>query len=155
MLESKVYSFEGILSEKGFLLYTNIGVSMMPLLREHRDIIEIRPLHGRAKRYDVVLYKRSGKYILHRILKVRPNDYVICGDHNYYREYGITDDMILGIMTRVIRDGREIRIDDWRYRLYVHLWCDFFPIRAAILYAKRKASSLLRRITAKQLDKTN
>ena len=136
MLEARVYTFEDIMKEKGYLVYTNVGVSMMPLLRERRDIIEIRPLQGRAKRYDVVLYKRGDKYILHRVLKVCPKDYVICGDHNIWREYGITDDQILGVMTRVFRDGKSIYPTDWKYKLYVHLWCDFYHIRAAILYVK-------------------
>ena len=98
MFDAKVYSFEKMLEEKGYIVYTNVGTSMLPLLRERRDIIEIRPKStGRCKKYDAVLYKRGDKYILHRILKVRPNDYVICGDHNIWREYGITDDQIKAV----------------------------------------------------------
>ena len=134
----KYVSFEEVLEKDGYLIYTNVGTSMLPLLRQHRDIIEI---HRKApniscKRYDVVLYKRGDKYILHRILKVRPKDYVICGDNNIFCEYGITDEKILGVMTRVIRDGKSIYSTDWKYKLYVHLWCDFYPVRAAFLYFK-------------------
>ena len=134
----KYVSFEEVLETNGYLVYTNVGTSMLPLLRERLDIIEIhrKDPYTRCKRYDAVLYKRADKYILHRVLKVRPNDYVICGDHNIKREYGITDDMILGVMTRVIRDGKSIYPTDWKYKLYVHLWCDFYPIRASILYVK-------------------
>ena len=131
-------TFEELLERDGYLVYTNVGTSMLPLLRQYRDIIEIRRKDPttRCKRYDVVLYKRGDKYILHRILKVRPNDYVICGDHNIWREYGITDDQILGVMTCVIRNGKSIYPTDWKYKLYVHLWCDFYHVRAAILYTK-------------------
>lgn len=146
MLEVKAYSFEEILKEKGFLVYTNVGISMLPLLRQRRDIIEIRPIIGRAKKYDAVLYKVGDAYILHRVLKVRPKDYIICGDHNIHREFGITDDMLLGVMTRVIRDGKSIYPTDWKYKLYVHLWCDFYPIRAAILYLKMKSKAVRRRL---------
>ncbi|MBQ3762465.1 MAG: S24/S26 family peptidase [Clostridia bacterium] len=147
----KRYTFEDILSEKGYLVYTNVGISMLPLLRQRRDIIEIRPLHGRAKKFDVVLYKAGNKYILHRVLKVCPDDYVICGDHNIWREYGITDAQILGVMTRVIRDGKSIYPTNWKYRFYVHLWCDFYHVRAAILYAKKCFGAV--RIRLKQLIK--
>lgn len=109
---------------------------MLPLLRHRRDIVEIRPLTDRAKKYDAVLYKQGDKYILHRVLKVRTNDYIICGDHNIQREYGIADDQIIGVMTRVIRDGKSIYPTDWKYKLYVHLWCDFYHVRAAILYGQ-------------------
>ncbi len=134
-MEAKVYSFEEMLQEKGWLVYTNVGISMLPLLRQNRDIIEIHRKEPatRCRRYDVVLYKRGDKYILHRVLEVRPKDYVICGDHNIRREYGITDDRILGVMTRVIRDGKSITTENRGYRLYVHLWCDFFHVRAGIL----------------------
>ena len=142
----KSYSFEDILAEKGYLVYTYVGVSMLPLLRQRRDIIEIRPLSGRAKKYDAVLYKAGDKYILHRVLKVRPRDYVICGDNNMWCEYGIRDDMILGVMTRVIRNGKSIYSTDWKYKLYVHIWCDFYPIRVAILFAKKMIKAMIIRM---------
>ena len=148
----KVYTFEEILRADGVLVYKNTGTSMMPLLRQQRDIIEIRAKDPavRCRKYDVVLYKRGKRYILHRIIKVRPDDYVIVGDHCIWREYGITDENILGIMTRVVRNGREITPDNKLYRLYAHLWCDFYHVRAAILYlrmlvlaVKRRAKKLL------------
>ena len=135
----KTHSFEEVLAKDGYLVYTNVGFSMLPLLRQRRDIIEIRRKDPkvRCKRYDAVLYKRGDKYILHRILKVCPDDYVICGDHCIRREYGVTDDQIIGVLTRVIRNGKSIYPSDLGYRFYVHLWCDFYHIRVAILYAKR------------------
>ena len=66
---------------------------------------------------------------------------VMMNTHNEHaikklKEYGITDRHIIGVLTAVVRDGKEIPITDWRYRLYVHLWCDLFPLRAFILKAK-------------------
>ena len=146
-LIGKVTTFEDMLASKGYLVYTNVGTSMLPLLRQRRDIIEIcaKSPSVRCKRYDVVLYKHEGKYILHRILKVRPNDYVLCGDHNIWKEYGITDQQILGVMTRVIRDGKSITPDNIWYKIYVHLWCDFYPVRAMILFVRKMIGSIRRR----------
>jgi hypothetical protein len=110
---------------------------MMPLLREDRDVMIIERVTGRLKKYDVPLYKRpNGQYVLHRILKVRENDYVICGDHCINKEYGITDDNIIGVLTGVIRDGKHISVKDRGYLFYTHLWCDFFYIRVTILRVK-------------------
>jgi hypothetical protein len=75
---------------------------------------------------------------MHRILKVRENDYILCGDNRWEREAGVQDDWILGVLTAVVRDGKEIKVTDWRYRLYVHLWCDLFYIRGGILWLKGK-----------------
>ncbi len=140
-------TFEQQLEENGVLIFTNVGDSMMPLLRQGRDILIIRKTTGRLKKYDVPLFKRdTGEYVLHRILKVRPNDYVTCGDNRFQSEGGITDRHILGVLTGVIRDGKEISVTDWRYRLYVHLWCDFFYVRAAILGGKHLIRSTKRRL---------
>lgn len=142
--------FEDVIERDGRLIYTNVGDSMRPLIRQDRDILIIEKPVGRLKKYDVPLYKRdSGQYVLHRILKVRERDYVICGDNRYSKEYGITDRHIIGVLTAVVRDGKEIPITDWRYRLYVHLWCDFFPIRVFILKARKFPKWLKRKYEKK------
>lgn len=128
--------FEEQLANRGYIVYTNDGISMMPFLRQHRDIIEIHKKEiGRYKKYDIVLYKRNDNYILHRILKVLPDGYIIAGDHNLYVETDISDDMILGVLTRVIRNGREIDVNNSiLYRCYVHFWCAFSFIRRAFIH---------------------
>lgn len=137
MSSGKKSTFEEEIQRTGKLVYTNVGDSMLPLIRQGRDLLVITRVEGRLKKYDVPLYKRdSGQYVLHRILKVRDKDYVICGDNRYHREYGITDRHIIGVLTGIVRDGREISMKSLPYRLYVHLWCDFFWVRALILKEK-------------------
>ena len=140
-------TFEEILARDGQLVYTNVGDSMLPLIRQGRDLLVIKPKTGRLKKYDIPLYRRdSGQYVLHRILKVRPDDYVICGDNRWSREYGITDRHVVGVLTAIIRDGQEIPMTDWRLRLYAHLWCDLFPLRAGILRCLSVMKRVRRRI---------
>lgn len=142
---SERVTFEQELAQHGNIVFTNVGVSMMPLLRQGRDlmVIEKKP-EGRCKKYDAVLYKVGPRYILHRIVKVREKDYVIVGDNCIWREYGITDDQILGVLTHVVRDGKKIDLStSKKYWLYVHLWCDFYHVRAAILWLKQTAIRLL------------
>lgn len=127
-------SFEEEIKKSGRIIYTNVGDSMMPYIKQGRDVLVISEVNGKLNKYDVPLYKRdSGQYVLHRILKVRENDYVICGDNRWNKEYGVTDRHIIGILTGVIRDGQEIPVTNRKYRIYVHLWCDLFPVRAFIL----------------------
>lgn len=151
-------TFEKELIRSGKLIYTNVGDSMMPLLRQGRDVMVIeRPKDWKVmetgedtatklKRLDVPLYRRdNGNYVLHRIIKVRKKDYVICGDNRYQREYGISDRHIIGVLTGVIRDGREISVYSRKYLFYVHLWCDFFWVRAGILWLKEHLKKKNRR----------
>ena len=139
-------TFEEVLAKNGKLIYTNVGDSMMPLIRQDKDLLVIEPVHGRLKKYDVPLYRRdSGQYVLHRILKVRQEDYVICGDNRWKKEYGITDRHIIGILTGIFRDGKTIPVTDKKYLLYVHVWCDFFPIRAILICIRNKLKKIRRR----------
>lgn len=152
----KMTTFEEILAQSGVLVYTNTGESMMPLLRQHRDLLIIKPKpEGRLSRLDIPLYKRdNGQYILHRILWVRAHDYVICGDNQWHPECGITDRHIIGVLDAVVRDGvtHPLRVTpehphvSWRYRLYVHLWCDLYLLRAPIIFLRGKIRKLNRKL---------
>lgn len=143
-------SFEQVLNEKGVLIYTNVGDSMLPFIRQNRDLLIIKKHQGRLQKYDVPLYKRdSGQYVLHRVLKVRQNDYVLCGDNRCNKEYGIYDRHIIGVLTAVKRNGRTINVTNRRYRIYVHLWCDFFPIRAAIIKLRTLTKKIKKRFRGK------
>ena len=137
--------FEDVLARDGRLVYTNVGDSMKPLIRQDRDLLVIEKPNGRLKKYDVPLYRRdSGQYVLHRILKVREHDYVICGDNRCKKETGISDRQIIGVLTAVVRNGKEVPVTALRYRVYVHLWCDCFPLRVLFIKTKRLAARLLK-----------
>lgn len=136
-------SFEEILKQQGKLVYTNVGTSMLPLLRERRDLLIIGPKpEGRLKMWDVPLFRRDdGKYVMHRVLWVRHQDYLMCGDNQWRVERGITDRHIIGVLEAVKRNGHvlpvrptaEHPVVPFRYRLYVALWCLSFPLRCPYL----------------------
>lgn len=132
-------SFEEQLNEKGILVYTNVGISMKPLIRQGKDVMIIKRVDGPLKKYDVPLYKReSGQYVLHRIVGMNTSGYIIRGDNTYSNEYGITDSHIVGVLSGVIRNGKEISVDDFGYQLYSHIWCYTYWIRKTIVVLKRK-----------------
>ncbi len=138
--------FEDALAHGGTLVYTCVGTSMLPMLRQKRDLFVLKPPTGRLQKYDVALYRdRSGKYILHRVIEAGEADYVFRGDNNYTGERGITDAQIIGVLTAFVRDGREIPVTDKRYRLYVRLWCGLFPLRAALVWFAALPGKLKRR----------
>lgn len=141
---NKTRSFEDILAKEGYFVYTAIGNSMLPFLREKKDIIEIKPITSHPQKYSVYLYKRKGHYILHRCISTDP--YVFAGDHNTFKEYDVNESMILGEMTRVIRNGKSIYSTSLLYRIYAHLWVDFFPIKVFILKIKAKIRGFARKL---------
>ena len=115
---SDIHSYEEELMLHGKILRTNKGVSMMPLLREGRDVMIIEKKEGRLKKYDAPLYKRDGEYVVHRIVRVRETSYDIIGDNCIKIERGITDEQIIGVLTGVIRNGKTIYADSFKYKLY-------------------------------------
>ena len=119
------------LDTAGVIVHTNKGTSMMPLLRENRDLMVIRKRGaGRFHKYDAVLFLRdNGEYVLHRILRVNPDSYWIVGDNCASGET-VREEQVLGILTEILRDGRTIRVTDKGYRIFVRIWCALFPLRS-------------------------
>jgi len=137
-------TYEEELNRTGSFTYTCSGVSMLPLLRQHKDLFTIEKKPGRYKKFDVVLYKRPPKsYVLHRVVEVREKEYVILGDNCMNKEYGIRDADILGVMTSFVRNGREISVTNKGYRIYVAVWYFLYPLRRVWMMGKRMCRSVL------------
>ena len=124
-------SIEAYLSENGTLTYTNKGRSMLPLLREGKDLFTLRRKgNERCRVGDVVLYKRPpNHYVLHRIVRVIDGEYVILGDNCIEYEHGIKDDDIIGVMTSFTRSGHEYSVNCAGYKLYTFMLLHTIPIR--------------------------
>lgn len=113
------------------------GVSMKPLLRDRKDTVVLVKANKPLKKYDIPLYKRKeGKYVLHRIVKIKDGKYVMCGDHQYVYEYGITDDDICAVVSAIIRNDKFISCKSFKYKLYVFLHMHLRPIRLFFLKCK-------------------
>lgn len=139
-------TYEEFLEKNGSMTYSNVGVSMLPLLRQGKDLFTVtKKGRRRCRKYDVVLYRRPpSSYVLHRIIEVRRDSYVILGDNCVKKEYGITDKDILGVMTSFVRNGKTHSVDETWYKLYSHIWVDFADCRILIKKAKMKVYRLLK-----------
>lgn len=153
---SGVTTFEAELLRTGRLAYTNVGTSMLPLVREGRDVIMIeRRSPEEIRNRDVVLFRRPGirgrgQYVLHRVLKRRPDGrFWIVGDNCVSGE-DVRPEDVLGVMTGLKRNGKTVRPADYWYRVYVALWCAPYPMRFAVLRAgrflRRALHAVLRRV---------
>ncbi len=140
-------TFEEEIEKNGRLIYSNTGVSMLPLIRQGRDLIVIVKPRGRLGKYDVPLFRRdSGQYVLHRVVKVCGDGYVIRGDNCYSEERGIKDSQIVGVLSMVVRGGKEISVNSAGYKLYSRLWCFLYPLRRFAFKVKHRLRVLFRRV---------
>ena len=142
---SEPISVEQFLDEHGRLTYSHVGVSMLPLLRQGKDLFTVRKKDAaRCRVGDVVLYRRPpDQYVLHRIVAVRPDDYVLLGDNCVARETGIRDEDILGVMTGFVRGGKEHSVEEAGYRAYTAAWLRLAQLR---VFMKKTALRIRRRI---------
>lgn len=145
---SEHFSYEQYLETHGSLTYTNMGTSMLPLLRQGRDLFTVkRKDKERCKAGDVVLYRRPpDKYVLHRVVEVRPDDYVILGDNCISKEYGIKDEDILGVMTSFVRDGKPHSVTEPGYQRYTFCIMHTIPLRIGKKKAVSKIKSAIKKL---------
>jgi hypothetical protein len=80
-----------------------IGYSMYPLIVPERDEVIISPLKKKIRRGDVLLFRRkSGKLVLHRVIKVKESKLYFVGDNQTEIEGPIETSQVLGIMRSFI-----------------------------------------------------
>lgn len=143
-----IKQIEDVLREEGMLVCTTAGTSMYPMLRNRRDTIIVKPYEGRLKKYDVPLYKCGTRYILHRVIQVKSDSYVICGDNCEQKEDGITDEQILGVLTGFFRGSKQIDMNSWTYKFYARVACATYPLRrlrGMVRRVLRKVKHLLKK----------
>ena len=138
-------TFEDILARDGVLVYRTRGVSMEPMLRQNMDLVIIRPPSSRLRKYDAALYKRGKSYVLHRVIKVTEDHYLIRGDNTFAFET-VPDEAVIGVLAGFRRKGREISADDRGYQLYVRVWNAIYPLRFVYFRARRFAVDIASRL---------
>lgn len=138
----RIGTAERELAENGVYMTNTIGHSMEPFLSHHRDAVVIARPERPPRKYDVVLYPGKGDtYILHRIIAVKADHFVIRGDNNYFREY-VPKDKIIGVLVSFTRKGKRGSVKDIGYKLYSRRRVLCYPLR--VLY--RRARTALARI---------
>ena len=89
---------EDVLASEGVYAATTWGTSMYPMLRSGRDTVILRPPQGRLRCYDVPLYRVGEKYVLHRVIRVLPEGYLIRGDNCLTTER-VQESQVIGVLT--------------------------------------------------------
>lgn len=130
--------FEELLARDGYLVYKTRGTSMEPMLRQNRDLVIVRVPVLRLKKYDVALYKRGEVCVLHRVIGVADDYYLIRGDNTYAIEY-VPDSAVIGVLTSFRRKEKEHAVTEPGYRLYARLWHAVYPLRALFVRCRRLA----------------
>ncbi|MBQ7726427.1 MAG: S24/S26 family peptidase [Clostridia bacterium] len=129
MIESSG-NIEEHLQAEGQVVASTSGISMWPMLRHRRDMIVLSSFEGDLKKYDVPLYRLpSGKLVLHRILQVRDDHYVIRGD-NLLRKEHVPKEWVVAVLKSFYRSGKYYDCEKSKvYKVYVRCNIWSFPLR--------------------------
>lgn len=144
-------SIKEILDTAGTYTGLTMGSSMEPLIHQQKDNIIVVKNKGRLKKYDVPVYvSPDGKYIMHRVVKVCDDHYVIVGDNLLTKEY-VTDDMICGVLVGFYKNGKHY-VDLKKsvlYKIYSRVWVALLPVRPVLLFVKRGINYIRRHLFKK------
>ncbi len=131
------------LKSGGDVIFKPRGVSMLPLIRQGLDSVKVSPVKTPPQVGDVIFYRRpDGQFVLHRIIGKDDSGYVLCGDNQWIKEYGVKPQWIIGIMTAVERDGKTIESCHPAYLRYVKR----LPLRRFRLKLRSIAGRIKRKI---------
>lgn len=99
--------------------FTAYGTSMLPLL--HNSDVILAPPPDRLKKGDLPFCRRrSGQYVLHRVIGInRDGSYVLCGDNQYDPESPIYHDQVIGVVRTFFRDGVAVSVNTPWVQRYV------------------------------------
>ncbi len=112
------------INSEGFFVATPVGTSMWPMLRNRLDNVYLVKYEGGLKKYDLPVYIREdGSHVMHRCLeKSEDGTYVMCGDHQWEKEYGVREDQIIAVAKGFYRGEKYISCDNIFYKLYYRVW---------------------------------
>lgn len=137
MISSKVLfsAIQEQLAENRQAVFTITGMSMWPFLCHGRDQVIIEKTEKNTlKRGDIVLFRVSNeKYLLHRITKLSKDTFQTTGDGNFRRDMPAPYGCMVAKVCAVIRKGKRIYCNDWRWKVLSKMWMLAFPIRRPLV----------------------
>lgn len=135
------------IENNGDVTFTPKGNSMLPLLRNNKDTVTLRKAQFPLKKYELPLYVRdNGKYVLHRVIEIENDGYVMRGDNQFLNETGIKDNQIIGVVHSFTRKNKQIDCDSVIYKLYCKIWVNTVEIRKYLRILRRLAGKIKRKV---------
>lgn len=114
------------------------GYSMMPLLRNGKDEVELEPCDQQSvKEGDIILFRYMGKHILHRAIKCESEGYIFRGDNVFGRKEAAQSCDVIGKVSKVYRmvglnEYKEMSPMGMTYRARLLVWRSILIFKLAV-----------------------
>lgn len=140
---------EALLRE-GRLVMPFQGVSMLPMLRTCKDSVVVEPKKEKLRPLDVALYRResTSSYVLHRVISIKEDGYIIRGD-NCYSDEDIREEQVFGVLTGYFRGEKYIPVTDEKYLKYARRRVKNYKYRRIMHALKGKVRGLWKKLRNK------
>lgn len=110
------------------------GSSMSPFLVHERDSIIFSKPNRELKRGDMVFYQRgNGQFVMHRILRIKPEGLYLIGDAQKEIEGPINPSQVFGLIKKVNRKGKWIEPGCFWWWFFEYVWLKIIPFRKIIM----------------------
>ena len=129
-------NIERSIKELGYAVAPIAGTSMLPLLKEGRDRVELESCcQERLKKGEVVLYKKNDDtLVLHRIIKTENGEFfTVLGDHQFNNDEWVNKNQIIAVACGFFIKGRYVTEKTRWYRMYKKIWLCNLNFRRIIL----------------------
>ena len=133
-------NMEQLLQEGYEADFTVTGNSMWPILAHGADRVVLKkqaPAKG-----DIALFcPREGKYLLHRINRIKNGRFQAAGDANCFHDGSFPVENIVGVVVKICRRGKWYDTKGPVMRIWSFWWRLLFPVRPVLLWCLRKIAA--------------
>ncbi len=114
---------QSVLSKDGCFRIRVGGYSMSPFIRNN-DVVIVSRLVGSLGIGRIVAFidLKAGKPIIHRVVGLKRKFFLVKGDNNFKPDGWIAGENILGYITKIERNGRNISFGLGKSRLLIALF---------------------------------
>ncbi len=135
------------LKKNGVIGFVPSGNSMWPIIKNRKHSVVVLAKTEKLKPLDVALYIRAdGTFVLHRVMEITEQGYIMCGDSQTSLET-VLEDQVIGYMSGFYKGKRYIESTDPEYLDRVKKWYGNSKRR------KRKIKCFYRRLWLKGIIK--
>lgn len=110
-----VMDYKEKLSKYGVIALIPQGNSMWPTLKGNKQSIVIVKKTARLKKLDVALFVREGVCVLHRVMEVKEDGYICCGDSQTEQE-NVKEENVIGVLAGFYRKDKYIDVKSKEYK---------------------------------------
>ena len=125
-IPNKIYfeELERLLATGQKAVVTVRGNSMMPLLRDGKDAVEVvRHAPERLNVGEVVFFRYGPSWVMHRIATIDGEHITFAGDGNLGRvEHALRSNVTADVVAVIRPSGRRVECKNWRWQLPSQLW---------------------------------